>query len=206
MRAYRLLLRLFPKSFRHEYGGRDVGHLRQAPKRCRRPVGRHPALARDHRRDRARCVWRARRPAAPGRRLCHTDPASCQGVCRHQHPRDGAGRWRHDRGLLGRRPRPGAPAAISRVGSPGQALAGRLAPGILAPRAFASQVPRLEADGDWVLDDGGLHIGLDEPDRGRAARAARRRAWRPPSCSRPSACMRFLAERFWPRMPPAPVR
>ena len=38
MRAYRLLLRLFPKSFRHEYRQRDGGDLRRRQTRCGRRV------------------------------------------------------------------------------------------------------------------------------------------------------------------------
>ena len=71
-----------------------------------------------------------------------------------------------DRGLLARRPRAGAAAAVSRAGSAGHALAGPVVPrAARACELSPANYRDWRADEHVVRVDGGVHDDLGQPDR-----------------------------------------
>ena len=165
MRWYRALLRLYPQSFRAEYGDEMAAIFADARRTVAgwRPVA--GALVRSRSRCRRERTGGPRRPAPAGPAGRHALAAASARVRHRRRPHRGAGHRRHHRDLRRCRPRADSAAAIPGARSPGEAVPGPDVPRLPEDGGRAAELPRLEAHQPLVRTAGGLH---------RAVRNARR--------------------------------
>ena len=191
MRIYNLLLRLYPASFRNEYGDEMRALFARRPPRATGPFGALRALARRRSpRSLGNAVARARSTSC-GRILRYTaaDAAPRARLRGHRGADRRARHRRDDRGVLGHRLRPAPAAAVSRARSAGRSC-GERTPGYgrieLSPANYR----------DWKAASTVVRAHRHVSPRSartcsapasRCASTARRS---PPICSRRSACSR----------------
>ena len=170
MRLYRALLRLYPASFRAEYGEETV---RDLPAACADPPVSAAArsVGRGVRRRRAERAERPLRPPAAGPPLLDAHLPAQSGIRVHRRRRRGARHRRDDRRVLGRRPRALSSASLSRPRSAWFRSGRTSRTAAIRASSLARQLPRLEGVGPLLRVHGGLRpashnlVGTGEPAR-----------------------------------------
>ena len=186
MLFYRALLRLYPKSFRAEYGAEMMKDFdREWRDASRGGEGRAPHPRRCRHTDQRR--ERARRDHEAGSALRHSIPAAHAGIHADRNCRGGTGDRRHHRDLLRRRSRAAAAAAVPRARPRRPALGRSLIARVSAHGTIAAELPRLAAHGHGVRAARTLHRWLGEPGGPRRAGTGQRRVRRRRSISDPAA-------------------